>query len=146
MSASEGPRNLDVTVGDTDVRREMSGLLGAVKFGADGLVTAVAIDDQDGQVLMVAHMDREALALTLKNGVMTYWSRSRRKLWIKGETSGNFQKVVSASIDCDGDALLFRVDPQGDGAACHEGYRTCFFRMRQGDQWEIQGKPIAPPQ
>jgi phosphoribosyl-AMP cyclohydrolase len=117
-------------------------LLAAVKFGADGLVTAVAVDDRDGAVLMLAHMNREALALTLEKGVMTYWSRSRQSLWLKGETSGNVQRMVSAHLDCDGDALVFRVVPEGPGAACHEGYRSCFFRKRVGDAWEIQGKPL----
>jgi phosphoribosyl-AMP cyclohydrolase len=120
----------------------LEALLAQVKFGADGLVTAVAIDDGDGQVLMLAHMNRESLGLTLANGYMTYWSRSRKRLWLKGETSGNRQQVVSASLDCDGDALLFRVKPEGHGAACHEGYRTCFFRLRRGGTWEIQGSPI----
>jgi len=124
---------------------ETDALLAAVKFGSDGLVTAVAVDDRDGEVVMLAHMNRESLALTLANGVMTYWSRSRKKLWLKGETSGNTQKVVSARIDCDGDALLFRVLPQGVGAACHEGYKSCFFRERNGAAWEIQGKPLQPP-
>jgi phosphoribosyl-AMP cyclohydrolase len=122
---------------------EIEALLAAVKFGADGLVTAVAIDDGDGQVLMLAHMNRESLSLTFANGYMTYWSRSRKKLWLKGETSGNRQHVVSASIDCDGDALLFRVKPEGNGAACHEGYRTCFFRLRRNGGWEIQGAPLV---
>jgi phosphoribosyl-AMP cyclohydrolase len=124
---------------------EAEALLAAVKFGADGLVTAVAVDDRDGEVVMLAHMNREALALTLAEGVMTYWSRSRGKLWLKGETSGNTQKVVSARIDCDGDALLFRVLPQGVGAACHEGFKSCFFRERKGAAWEIQGKPLQAP-
>jgi phosphoribosyl-AMP cyclohydrolase len=118
-------------------------LLSQVKFGADGLVTAVAIDDGDGEVLMLAHMNRESLALTFGTGYMTYWSRSRKTLWLKGETSGNRQAVVSARIDCDGDALLFRVKTEGGGAACHEGYRSCFFRLRKDGAWEIQGKPLA---
>lgn len=122
---------------------ELDGLLSQIKFGADGLVTAVAIDDQDGEVLMLAHMNRESLSLTLTNGYMTYWSRSRKELWLKGETSGNRQKVVSARVDCDGDALLFRVTPEGVGAACHEGYRSCFFRLRKNNGWEIQGKPLT---
>ena len=119
-------------------------LLSQVRFGADGLVTAVAVDDGDGEVLMLAHMNRESLVLTLSTGYMNYWSRSRKKLWLKGETSGNRQAVVSARIDCDGDALLFRVKTEGDGAACHEGYRSCFFRLRKDGAWEIQGKPLAP--
>jgi phosphoribosyl-AMP cyclohydrolase len=122
---------------------ELEALLAQVKFGGDGLVTAVAVDEGDGAVLMLAHMNRESLGLTLSTGYMTYWSRSRKKLWLKGETSGNRQKVVSASLDCDGDALLFRVRPEGVGAACHEGYRTCFFRTRKDGRWEIQGKPLA---
>ena len=123
---------------------EIGSLLAEVKFGPDGLVTAVAIDEADGAVLMLAHMNRESLGLTLSSGYMTYWSRSRKKLWLKGETSGNRQRLVSVRLDCDGDALLFRVTPEGDGAACHEGYRSCFFRMRRGGAWEIQGKPVAP--
>jgi phosphoribosyl-AMP cyclohydrolase len=127
------------------VTPEAEALLGAVKFGPGGLITAVAVDDRDGEVVMLAHMNRESLALTLSTGFMTYWSRSRQKLWLKGETSGNTQKVVSARIDCDGDALLFRVLPQGVGAACHEGYKSCFFQERKGGAWEIQGKPLAAP-
>lgn len=124
---------------------EIASLLAAVKFGADGLATAVAADHADGTFLMLAHMNRESLERTLRTGIMTYWSRSRKSLWIKGETSGNTQRVVSAHLDCDGDALLFRVIPEGAGAACHEGYRSCFFRMRKGGAWEIQGRPIAEP-
>jgi phosphoribosyl-AMP cyclohydrolase len=115
-----------------------------VKFDDKGLVTAVAIDDRDGAVLMLAHMNAEALRLTLETGRMTYWSRSRKSLWIKGETSGNTQKLVSAHLDCDGDALVFRVIAEGLGAACHEGYRSCFFRELKDGTWEIQGKPVAP--
>lgn len=124
---------------------DAAALLAAVKFGPDGLVTAVAVDDRDGEVVMLAHMNRESLALTLSTGLMTYWSRSRGKLWLKGETSGNTQKVVSARLDCDGDALLFRVLPQGVGAACHEGYKSCFFRERRGGAWEIRGAPLTRP-
>ena len=123
---------------------DAAALLAAVKFGADGLVTAVAIDAKDGAVLMLAHMNRDSLWLTLSSGYMTYWSRSRKSLWIKGETSGNRQKVVSTSLDCDGDALLFKVTPEGDGAACHEGYRSCFFRLLKNGRWEIQGQPVTP--
>jgi phosphoribosyl-AMP cyclohydrolase len=133
MSASKGAAS----------EEGLDALLSQVKFGADGLVTAVAVDSGDGEVLMLAHMNRESLSLTLRNGYMTYWSRSRNKLWLKGETSGNRQQVVSASIDCDGDALLFRVRSEGNGAACHEGFRSCFFRLRKDGAWEIQGKPLA---
>jgi phosphoribosyl-AMP cyclohydrolase len=119
--------------------------LAPVRFDDKGLVTAVAIDDRDGAVLMLAHMNAEALEKTLATGRMTYWSRSRNSLWVKGETSGNTQKVVSVHLDCDGDALVFRVIAEGLGAACHEGYRSCFFRKFEDGEWAKQGSPIAPP-
>jgi phosphoribosyl-AMP cyclohydrolase len=118
--------------------------LDKVRFDDKGLVTAVAIDSVKGDVLMLAHMNAEALRLTVATGRMTYWSRSRKSLWVKGETSGNTQRVVSAHLDCDGDALVFRVVPEGLGAACHEGYRSCFFRELKDGAWETRGKPIAP--
>ena len=102
-------------------------LLNAATFDASGLVAAVAQDDATGDVLMLAYMTRETLRQTLETGVMTYWSRSRQKVWIKGETSGTFQHVRSVAVDCDGDALLFRIEQVG-GAACHTGHRTCFYR------------------
>jgi phosphoribosyl-AMP cyclohydrolase len=122
----------------------MSSWIDNVKFDDKGLVTAVAIDSEKGDVLMLAHMNAEALRLTLETGRMTYWSRSRKSLWVKGETSGNTQKLVSAHLDCDGDALVFRVIPEGLAAACHQGYRSCFFREFKDGTWEIQGKPVAP--
>lgn len=122
----------------------MNSWLDTIKFDDKGLVTAVAVDSEKGDVLMLAHMNAEALRLTLETGRMTYWSRSRRSLWVKGETSGNTQKLVSAHLDCDGDALVFRVIPEGPAAACHQGYRSCFFREFRNGDWEIQGKPIAP--
>jgi phosphoribosyl-AMP cyclohydrolase len=122
----------------------MSNWIDSVKFDDKGLVTAVAIDDRDGSVLMLAHMNAEALKLTLDTGRMTYWSRSRKKLWVKGESSGNTQRLVSAHLDCDGDALVFRVIAEGLGAACHEGYRSCFFRKFEDGAWAKQGAPIAP--
>ena len=102
-------------------------LLDAATFNDDGLVAAIAQDDATGDVMMLAYMNRETLRMTLETGVMTYWSRSRQSVWIKGETSGAFQHVRSVRIDCDGDALLWTVDQQR-GAACHTGRRTCFFR------------------
>ena len=86
---------------------------------------------------MIAYMNRETLAETLATGKMVYFSRSRQKRWLKGETSGHFQTVQSVYIDCDGDALLFKINQSG--AACHEGYYSCFFRKRQGDTWNIVG-------
>jgi phosphoribosyl-AMP cyclohydrolase len=97
------------------------------KFDIDGLVPAVAQDAKSGSVLMVAWMNRDALAKTLRSGDVTYWSRSRKALWRKGETSGHTQKLVEAWLDCDGDTVLLKVDQQGP--ACHTGAPTCFFRM-----------------
>ena len=116
-----------------------------VKFDEKGLITAVTVDHADGVVLMLAHMNREALRRTLETKRMTYWSRSRKSLWVKGETSGNTQRMVSAHLDCDGDALMFRVAQEGAGAACHEGYRACFSRKLENGRWVRQGSPIAPP-
>ena len=93
-------------------------------FGADGLIPAIAQDARTGAVLMVAWMDREALRRTLDSGRATYWSRSRGEYWVKGETSGNTQSVVEVRLDCDGDALLVRVEQTGP--ACHTGDATCF--------------------
>ncbi|NJO54896.1 MAG: phosphoribosyl-AMP cyclohydrolase [Bacteroidales bacterium] len=99
----------------------------APKFDADGLVTAVVTDAGDGTVLMVAHMNADALALTIETGFAHYWSRSRKALWKKGETSGHLQRVTDLRIDCDQDAVWLAVDQAGD-AACHTGRRSCFYR------------------
>ena len=101
--------------------------LAAVAFNADGLVPVIAQDAGDGTVLMMAWMNAESLALTFAEGRMVYWSRSRRELWRKGDTSGDRQFVREAYFDCDGDTLLFKVEQEGRGA-CHTGERTCFFR------------------
>lgn len=98
-----------------------------VTFNADGLVPAIAQDVVTGDVLMMAWMSAESLALTLSEGRMVYWSRSRRELWRKGDSSGDRQFVREAYIDCDGDTLLFKVEQEGRGA-CHTGERTCFHR------------------
>jgi phosphoribosyl-AMP cyclohydrolase len=98
------------------------------RFSADGLVTCVAVDAVSGEVLMLAHMNAEAIDKTLSTGVMHYWSRSRQTLWRKGDTSGQFQTVVELRVDCDQDALLARVKVGGDGGACHTGRRSCFYR------------------
>ncbi len=90
------------------------------------LIAAIAQDAVNGEVLMLAWMNEEALNMTLETGHVTYWSRSRNSLWIKGETSGHSQKLISMSFDCDGDALLLKIEQ--DGAACHTGERTCFHR------------------
>jgi phosphoribosyl-AMP cyclohydrolase len=105
----------------------MDDLLASVKYDADGLVAAVAQDHATGDVLMLAYMNAATLRQTLATGVMTYWSRSRQKVWVKGETSGHVQHVHGVRVDCDGDALLFAVEQVG-GAACHTGHRSCFYR------------------
>lgn len=100
--------------------------LKAVAFNADGLVPAIAQDAKSGAVLMLAWMNRQALEKTLAGGTVTYWSRSRQSLWTKGETSGHTQKLVEIYVDCDGDALLLKVDQKGP--ACHTGEAVCFYR------------------
>ncbi|MEY2882037.1 MAG: hypothetical protein RLZZ15_4417 [Verrucomicrobiota bacterium] len=106
--------------------------LGAVlqpKFDADGLIPCITQDAQSGEVLMFAFMNAESLALTLATRKATYWSRSRKKLWVKGEESGNVQHVRELRTDCDQDVLLLKVDQSGAAnAACHNGYRSCFYR------------------
>jgi len=110
----------------------------------DGLVPAVAQDWQTGEVLMVAFMNRESWDLTQKTGIMHYWSRSRGKLWKKGESSGNVQKIKELRIDCDADCVLARVHQVGD-AACHTGYRSCFFRVVEKGTERIDGVKIFDP-
>lgn len=103
-----------------------------LKFDSNGLIPAIVQDAENGQVLMMAWMNRESLQRTVDTGLCTYWSRSRQSFWVKGETSGHLQHVKSISVDCDKDALLIKIDQVG--AACHENYRTCFFRdLRDGD-------------
>ena len=99
------------------------------RFDANGLVTAVVTDARDGMLLMVAHMNAEALALTVETGIAHYWSRSRGALWKKGETSGNLQHVVEIRTDCDQDAIWLRVEVAGQDATCHTGRRSCFYRV-----------------
>ena len=103
------------------------GLAFAPKFDADGLVTCVATDAKTGDVLMVAHMNAEALARTIESGEAWYFSRSRRALWRKGESSGHVQRVTEMRVDCDQDAVLIKVEQAGPGA-CHTGRRSCFYR------------------
>jgi len=105
----------------------MEQFLDSLKYDAHGLVPAVVQDNDNGDVLMVGYMNREAVKATLTSGRTTFWSRSRQKFWIKGETSGNTQAVKGVYIDCDKDCILVKVEQRG--AACHEGYRSCFFRQ-----------------
>jgi phosphoribosyl-AMP cyclohydrolase len=99
------------------------------RFGADGLLVAVAQDAVSGRILMLAHMNAEALSQTIKTGIAHYWSRSRQSLWMKGETSGNVQRVREMRVDCDQDAILLMVTVEGDGASCHTGRESCFYRV-----------------
>ncbi|MDK9695227.1 MAG: phosphoribosyl-AMP cyclohydrolase [Siculibacillus sp.] len=110
----------------------------APRFDADGLITAVAVDVVSRDVVMLAHMNAEALARTIETGVATYWSRSRRSLWVKGETSGNRQIVRRLRVDCDQDAVLLEVEVEGHGASCHRGFHSCFYRSVP------VGAPLAP--
>ena len=103
---------------------------------SDGLVTAVIQDAASGRVLMVGFMNEEAFRRTVESGFATFWSRSRRKLWLKGESSGHRLVVKEISTDCDQDAVLIKVEPQGPGV-CHEGYRSCFFRRLDNGQWQV---------
>ena len=102
------------------------------RFNSDGLVTCVTTDAETGELLMVAHMNAEALARTLDTGQAWYWSRSRGELWHKGATSGQVQTVVEMRVDCDQDALWLKVQVAGDGGCCHTGRRSCFYRVVGG--------------
>lgn len=119
-------------------------LFDAVQFDARGLAPVVVQEEATGEVLMLAYMNAEALRRTLETGRMTYWSRSRRRLWTKGETSGRTQQVCRVQVDCDGDALLFTVHQRG-GAACHTGHRTCFYRTYQDSALQVQDPPVFEP-
>src|ERR1700692_1824752 len=117
--------------------------LAAIKFDAEGLVPAIAQQHDTGEVLMLAWMNRDAVRLTLAEGRACYWSRARRALWRKGETSGQVQRLHELRLDCDGDALLLLVDQQG--VACHTGRRSCFFHAWRGAEWAVIADPeIAP--
>lgn len=104
------------------------GLVLTPKFDANGLIPAIAQDADSGEVLMLAWMTSESLALTLQTGAAHYWSRSRGGLWKKGETSGQVQRVAELRIDCDQDAVVLKVRIEGDGGCCHVGFRSCFYR------------------
>ena len=109
-----------------------------------GLVTAIAQDADSGEILMVAHMNEDSFRRTLELGEVVYWSRSRQKLWHKGEESGNVQKVKSVHIDCDGDAVVIGVEQVGN-AACHTGRRSCFFRKFEGGEVIDVGVQVFDP-
>ncbi|MGB5306145.1 MAG: phosphoribosyl-AMP cyclohydrolase [Gammaproteobacteria bacterium] len=118
--------------------------LNDIAWNADGLVPAIAQDAGDGKVLMVAWMNREALRLTVQEGHAVYWSRSRGKLWHKGEESGHQQRVKDLRLDCDNDVILLQVEQRGE-IACHTGRRSCFFKRLQNDRWEAVEPVVRDP-
>ena len=109
-----------------------------------GVVTVVTQDADTGEILMVAYMNREAWQKTLSSGQAHYYSTSRKKLWLKGETSGNVQDVTEIRVDCDEDAVLLKVHQRG-GAACHEGYKSCFFRTADNSGWHVVAERVVDP-
>jgi phosphoribosyl-AMP cyclohydrolase len=119
-------------------------LVEAVAWNEHGLVAAIAQDVTSRDVLMMAWMNRESLALTLKTGDAHYWSRSRKALWKKGETSGHIQHVKSIRLDCDGDTILLTVE-QVSGIACHTGRANCFFNLAENGQWVITSPVLSAP-
>jgi len=118
--------------------------LDAVKWNADGLVPVIAQDASDGRVLMVAWMNREALQLSGEGDHAVYWSRSRQKLWHKGEESGNQQRIKEIRLDCDNDVILLQVEQKG-GIACHTGRRSCFFQRLENGQWKTVEPVLKDP-
>jgi phosphoribosyl-AMP cyclohydrolase len=123
--------------------KDAASVLASLRFDRDGLVAAVAQQYDTGEVLMLAWMDRDAVAETLATGRACYWSRSRRALWRKGESSGHVQRLIELRVDCDGDAVLVRVDQTG--AACHTGQRSCFYRAAAAGGLVEISAPIAAP-
>jgi phosphoribosyl-AMP cyclohydrolase len=116
-----------------------------LKFDDKGLIPAIIQDYKTGEVLMLAYMNEESAKRTMKDKKAWFYSRSREKLWLKGETSGNVQIVKAVYIDCDKDCLLIKVRQVGD-AACHTGYRSCFYRKLEGDKLRVTGKKIFDPE
>ena len=124
---------------------DLNQFLDSIKWDSDGLVACIAQDFRDNTILMVAYMNRESLMRTLKEGRLCYWSRSRKKFWLKGEVSGNFQVLKELYADCDSDCLLARVEQTGD-AACHTGMRSCFYRKVEKDgSFNEVGRRIFDP-
>ncbi|ATJ82812.1 phosphoribosyl-AMP cyclohydrolase [Halomonas beimenensis] len=129
---------------ERDSRRPLSEVLDAIRFNAEGLIPAIAQQHDSGEVLMMAWMNREALEETLATGRVCYWSRSRGKLWRKGESSGQQQRLRGAALDRDGDTLLLQVDQTGP--ACHSGRRSCFYVALEGDRARITSAPLIAPE
>ena len=122
----------------------MTDWLEQIRWSDVGLIPAIAQDHRDGEVLMLAWMNREALRLTVEQGRAVYWSRSRQRLWFKGEESGHVQRLHEIRVDCDADVVLLRVEQVG-GIACHTGRRRCFFRLLKGGEWLADEEIIKNP-
>lgn len=118
-------------------------VLDTVRFDEEGLVPVIAQDATTDEVLMMAYMTSETLRETLNTRQMVYWSRSRQERWVKGATSGHTQRVEEIRVDCDGDALLFKVDQEG--GACHTGYKSCFYRRVEGESLVSEGNKVFDP-
>ena len=116
-----------------------------IQWSADGLVPAIAQDGASGRVLMFAYMNRESLLRTVETGEAHYWSRSRGRLWHKGEESGHTQRVININLDCDGDVILLSIDQVG-GIACHTGRESCFFRRLEQNTWVTRDEVLADPE
>jgi len=114
-----------------------------LKFNADGLIPAIVQESSSGRVLMMAWMNEASLKSTIETGKTHFWSRSRQKFWMKGESSGHTQEVKDIAFDCDGDTLLIQVEQHG--AACHEGYKSCFFRSFEGDGFKVTEQMLKSP-
>ena len=129
----------------SDTRFNEANWLNEVNWNSDGLVPAIAQDAATGDILMLAWMNREALALTAREGRAVYWSRSRKKLWRKGEASGHQQDVREVRLDCDNDVIVLKVEQRG-GIACHTGRRSCFFRVLRDGQWQTVDPVLKDPE
>ena len=119
--------------------------LNKINWSNEGLIPAIAQDAKTGRILMVAWMNRESLELSAKTGVAVYWSRSRKKLWKKGEESGHVQKILEMRLDCDEDVILLQVEQAG-GIACHTGRESCFFQKLEDGHWVVTDEVIRAPE
>lgn len=137
LEDSAGERSSD----NADIQKDMDTLNFAK---GDGLLPAIVQDHQSGEVLMLAYINEESWLKTLETGKAHYWSRSRNKLWLKGESSGHVQMIKEIRVDCDEDTVVFRVEQIG-GAACHKGYASCFFRKVEGGSFVVEGEPVFDP-
>lgn len=141
--ASSNPFWSELEQAATGTRRSLSEVLDQLAFNEQGLIVAVAQQADTGEVLMLAWMNRESLAITLQEGRACYWSRSRNRLWRKGESSGQVQWLKGIRVDCDGDALLLLVDQHGP--ACHTGRKSCFYFDLNGERLEVVEAPVVDP-